>query len=224
MASIKLGAFITNIAGSISGTTFRRSSRGLVAYNKQNRQLKSAFANKTVKNKIGVIFSAWLALDIETKQAWHDKAVLYPQKNKFNETVILSGRQFFTKLNCQLIPFGVAADLEDWNDLLQTSIILGITSGVENGILTLNFDKITDPGYLLVSVYPVRAGSNSRPSQKFWSCFAGDITGVTSKNIISEFTTQYPLFKRNTFYGFNCQFVTYSGFKSSLQSFVVEIE
>jgi hypothetical protein len=223
MANIKLGAIITDIAGSVGGSTFRRTPRGIILYNKQGRQIKSAFSKRAVKNHLGAILSGWSLLDGPTRSDWEDLAPLYPQKNKFGDDIVLSGRQFYTKLNTQLIPVRASVDLADFDDV----VYLGVVESVDTNILeeeffvrcTENLEKF----YVLVSVYPLRFGANSRPSKSAFRTYA-DKPGSTSEvNIFSEFVEQFKNYKVGQTYGVNIKIMNTSGFQTSTQSFSVTL-
>ena len=85
MAVIKLGSIVTDIAGSIGGTTFRRTSTGHAVYNKQGSQIKSAFARTSRKNALANIFRAWGELDKATQDAWAENALIYKVPDRFGK-------------------------------------------------------------------------------------------------------------------------------------------
>lgn len=99
MAVAKLGSFITDMAGSIGGTTFKRQKGSLVVMNKN----RGATKNKLLQNK-GLLSMAgvrayWNTLNIENRETWVEAAKLVTFKNKFGDNVYISGYQLFIKAN-----------------------------------------------------------------------------------------------------------------------------
>ena len=96
MARILLGSIITSIAGSIGGTTFRRSANGLVMQNKQQVQKRSARSSNSRISQIASIIKLWNGFDNATVTAWNNAALLYEFKNKFGQPVYYTGRQLLS--------------------------------------------------------------------------------------------------------------------------------
>lgn len=224
MANIKLGAIITDIAGSIGGSTFRRTQRGIICYNKQGRQIKSAFAKNSVKNKLGAILSSWSFLDSATKQDWADLAPLYPQKDKFGGDVILTGRQFYTKLNAQLIPVNQVVDLNAFNDVVFLGVVTSVSLDMSANDFIIVFDTTLDGFYVLVSVFPLRAGGSPKPTKHAFPTYANDPGNKEDINIFGAFLTQYPNAEIGQTWGVNIRVMNTSGFQTSVQSFSVVAE
>jgi hypothetical protein len=221
MANIKLGAIITNIAGSVGGSTFRRTPAGIILYNKQRQQIKSAFSKRAVKNQLGAILSSWSLLDGATRSDWEDLAPLYPQKNKFGDDVVLSGRQFYTKLNSQLIPVRESVDLATFNDVVYLGVVDSVTIDTSGNEFRVDCSENLEDFYVLVSVYPLRFGANSRPTRHAYPTYAslpGDKEGF---NMFDVFEAQFPNCKAGQTYGVNIKIMNSSGFQTSTQSFSV---
>jgi hypothetical protein len=223
MANIKLGAIITDIAGSVGGSTFRRTPAGIILYNKQGRQIKSAFSERAVKNHLGAILSGWSLLDGPTRTTWEELAPLYPQKNKFGDAVVLSGRQFYTKLNTQLVPVGTSVDLEEFNDVVYLGVVASVDTNILDGEFFVRCTENLEKFYALVSVYPLRFGANSKPTKSAFRTYADMPGNVVDFNIFSEFAEQFRNYKVGQTYGVNIKIMNTSGFQTSVQSFSVTL-
>lgn len=224
MANIKLGMIITDIQGSVGGSTFRRTPRGIILYNKQGTQIKSAFAAASRKNQLGNVFAAWKNLGTEEQTYWNKQATLYPQKNKFGTIVYLTGRQFFTKLSAQMLPAEQPIQISPLDDRLSTSILQNITCIPSNKELTIAFDTAIDNFFLFVSVYPLRRGGRVKPHAHFKRTYAKVINRSAAINIWDEFKKQYPLAVVGDKFGANIQMCSYSGFLTSVQTLEFELE
>ena len=110
MAKFVLGAIITNIAGSVGGTTLRRVPNGHSMYNK----IKGASTAKLLQNKrvpqIGNIFQRWSLLTDAERSGWNATALTVTFPDKFGVAKNLTGRQLFTKASIQGLPAGVVVN------------------------------------------------------------------------------------------------------------------
>lgn len=113
MGVFKLGPIITDITGSIGGTTFVRGKQSMYMQNKSRGASNSRlFQNKRL-SEIGSIFRKWNTLTSLHRADWNLIALNYTFPDKFGVMRNLTGRQLFTKLNVQLLPvksFILAAD------------------------------------------------------------------------------------------------------------------
>lgn len=224
MANIKLGLIITDIQGSVGGSTFRRTPRGVILYNKQGTQIKSAFAEASRKNQLGNIFSAWQNLAPEDQNYWNEQATLYPQKNKFGSVVYLTGRQFFTKLSAQMLPAQEPIQISPLDDRLSKSILQNIACIPGSDELTIAFDTTIEDFFVFVSVYPLRKGARVKPHAHFKRTFAKVISGSAEINIWDAFKKQYPLAVVGDKFGANIQMCSKSGFLTSVQAMEFELK
>lgn len=101
MATFKLGAIVTDIAGSIGGTTLKRNGSYRVIMNKTQGSAYSRLLQNKAISYLGSIFKAWAFLDTATKDAWTNAALSYTFPDKFGTLRNLTGRQLFIKLNSQ---------------------------------------------------------------------------------------------------------------------------
>lgn len=108
MATFKLGAIITDIAGSIGGTTLKRNGSYRVIMNKPSGSTYSRLLQNKAVSYLGSIFKAWAFLNTETKEAWNTAALSYTFPDKFGTLRNLTGRQLFIKLNSQRYAYNSA--------------------------------------------------------------------------------------------------------------------
>lgn len=106
MAKFLLGALVTNIAGSIGGTTFRRVPNGLSMFNKIRGTSKSRLLQNNRLPEIGQIFQRWSQLTDTQRAGWNAQALLVTFPDKFGNQKNLTGRELFSKSNIQLLPTG----------------------------------------------------------------------------------------------------------------------
>ena len=108
MATFKLGAIITDIAGSIGGTTLKRNGRYKVIMNKPSGSAYSSLLQNRALSYLGSIFKAWSFLDTATQEAWNTASLSFTFPDKFGTLRSLTGRQLFIKLNSQRYAYNSA--------------------------------------------------------------------------------------------------------------------
>jgi hypothetical protein len=223
MANIKLGAIITDIAGSVGGSTFRRTPAGIILYNKQRTQIKSAFAKNSVKNKLGAILSSWSFQAKATRDFWNEKATLYTFPDKFGNKKNLTGRQLFTKLYTQYIPTKEVLIITPFYDELYSGVCYQVNASFGSEEIILDFDTTIEDYWVLCQIYPLRSGANSKPRKKSYNTFVDFVSATTQINVFGAFVKQYPTAQPSTDWGINIITMTRSGFQTSVQSFAFSL-
>ena len=219
MAVIKLGSIVTDIAGSIGGTTFRRTSTGHAAYNKQGRQVKSAFAKASRKNQLGNIFSNWYNLTESEKEQWALNASNYPLKDKFGNTKYLTGRQLYTKLNAQLLPANVTSNVNKFDTFVELAPIGVDAFDIIDESLSLYIEGSFVEQIVFISMYQLRSRGRVKPHAHFKRTAVKVVTPNTYVSIWKDFQKQFPLAKNGQTFGFNIQFANQSGVMTSVLAF-----
>ena len=219
MAVIKLGSIVTDIAGSIGGTTFRRTSTGHAAYNKQGRQVKSAFAKASRKNELGNIFSNWYNLSEREREQWAINASTYPLKDKFGNTKYLTGRQLYTKLNAQLLPANETSNVSEFDTFVELAPASINSFDISMSELSLYIGGKFDKQFIYISMYQLRSRGRVKPHAHFKRTAVKETFSDTNIDIWNEFQKQFPLAKNGQTFGFNIQFANASGVMTSVLAF-----
>ena len=224
MATFKLGAIITDVAGSIGGTTIRRTPNGHAMYNKQGTQIKSAFAEKNKRVQLSSVFSSWARLSEAEQTRWKDLAVLYPQKDKFGGLKQLTARQFYTKLNAQLVPVGAYVNLGEFDPTISEAVVTSVVLDANSEAFAFTLDQTIKNFYFMVSVYRVRSKRGVKPHAHFRRTYAQLQPDTTTIDIWDAFTEQFNIYSPGDNFGVNIQIMSQSGFLSPVQVFSVSIE
>ena len=219
MATFKLGAIITDIAGSIGGTTLKRNGAYKVIMNKSSGTPYSRSYNNPSLQYLPFIFKSWSRLSDEEKSAWIDQAKNYTFPDKFGTLRTLSGRQLFVKLNAQ-----------SWLDTPSFVDVNSLTSFTENFTLdkvaygpwapffymSVVGDYSSHQKYyvsLEISLQPLRAPSFI--SRKIIGVY--ELLPYEEKNILPDILKAYPFFNKSYNARLYICAVNNSGFKSVMQ-------
>ena len=219
MATFKLGAIITDIAGSIGGTTLKRNRAYKVIMNKSSGTPYSRSYNNPSLQYLPFIFKSWSLLSDAEKAAWKEQALLYTFPDKFGTLRNLSGRQLFVKLNAQR-----------WLDTPSFVDVSTISSFIGNFSIAYAVYAPLAPFFnigvygnysgnqkyyvsLELSLQPLRAPSFI--SRKIIGVYEFVNTGGT--NILPDVLKAYPFFNQNYNARLYICAVNNSGFKSVWQ-------
>ena len=108
MAIIQLGELVSNIKGSIRGTTYQRNGAGTVmrtrGITRRYSTARQQEAHQTHLKRLG----EWQNLTLTEKQAWNAYGALYDKTNKFGVTKTLNGQNWYESVNTMLELIGEA--------------------------------------------------------------------------------------------------------------------
>lgn len=108
MARIKFGLAISDIRGSISGTTFSSGTYGAYARRRAVPTNPNTAKQGTVRATFATLSSAWRSLTEAERLTWITQAVNYTNLNSFGDNVPLTGQALFMRCNLNLASVGNA--------------------------------------------------------------------------------------------------------------------
>lgn len=157
MATILLGALVTDIRGSVGGSTIRNVGSTFVLSNKSRGASQNVIrSNKTLFSKRD-IFQSWSLLSTTERKEWGKLSVLYPQLDKFGRLVVLGAYQFYTKFFIQQSVTGLRVYLpENYSNIISSGAVPMFRINFISQKVEIIFDGSTDPTFILVQIYPVR--------------------------------------------------------------------
>lgn len=106
MALIKLGAFVTEIAGKVGGTVFSRNKGGAYAKNRVMPANPRTTAQQNIRGFFGAMSQQWRALSQAQRESWNELAGTFSLNNSLGDAIRLSGIALFQKLNGNLRSLG----------------------------------------------------------------------------------------------------------------------
>lgn len=187
MARIRLGVLVSDIRGSIQGSTFQRTNSGLVLKSigkKVNRLTDSSLVVRSIMNNAQI---EWLNIGNDNRDIWKSFANYSKVKQKNSSEFILNGQQLFIKINtlrklynlsvlvvpefskCIILPITITASLNVSDLVLET-----------NRLIDSNVEFLSISATIPVSITINNAGS------RFKAILFTTLTGTTH-NIGSEY-------------------------------------
>lgn len=180
MAQIQLGTIVTDIKGSIAGTTFRRSQHAITMFNKIGRNNKNASKPNSRAGSFSKISYRYNQLTETQRAWWADNATRFKFLNKFGSPVYLTARQLFIKLNMQILVVGESVPNTGTmiSDVQSTSITaVSIDVGTQEVFIEIS-DRV-ESSYLCFYAQVTTAGRttpNQNKKQVFFSVYRSSDT------------------------------------------------
>ena len=98
MATIQLSSIVTDIKGSIGGTTFSRNRSGLTAKSKIVGKKSTTTKQQIQLQNNAQSLNAWSALSLTQKQVWNDYASIHTKTNRYGKVKNLTGFNWFKSI------------------------------------------------------------------------------------------------------------------------------
>ena len=108
MAIIKFGLAVSDIRGSVAGTTFSSGTYGAYARRKAIPTNRNTASQGVQKSQFATLSSAWRSLTPEQRETWITQAPEYTRVNAFGDNVPLTGQALFMRCNLNLNTINVA--------------------------------------------------------------------------------------------------------------------
>jgi len=108
MARVTTSSLISNIAGSMSGTTFQQSNAGLVMRKKPLSINPNSLPQNFQKTNLIKIQQQWIAFSNSERQAWQSFASFAKVTQKNNVNRFISGQQLFIQINSYRLMKGIS--------------------------------------------------------------------------------------------------------------------
>lgn len=225
MANIKLGAIVSDIQGSIGGTTFRRTPHGHSAYNKQKKQLLSARSLNSRRIELANVFQGWSKLSDKERKQINEQSKLFQFPDKFGNMKNLTGRQLYTKLTSQLLPTGLT--VPSWATLdsnVDAPEISDIDVSLGDKIFDIYLKSAVTVARVLISAKPKPKTGNVKPHAHFRTMLSLEAASLGSVDFYDIFMENYPLATAGECYQVNVYAVNNYGFKSPVSAFSVILQ
>ena len=157
MATFKLGAIVTDIVGSIGGTTFKRGANSLVMMNKNFGPSKNKLYKNKQLNVLGNIFREYTYLSDEDKATWVTAASEFQFPDKFGDLKYLTPRQLYIKTNGQLINADIQiTDATGMTSYIAPATVTAVTFNTSNNhyYIYIDANSTISNWYVTVEVSP----------------------------------------------------------------------
>jgi hypothetical protein len=155
MAKILFGAGVADARNAIGGHVFSKNRNGAYLRMKVSPSQPRSPKQLLVRAQFGGAAAAWGALTDAQRAGWIALASTNPSPDQFGNPQILTGMQFFMRVNRNLHTIGVTAILEDApaSTSVQALTSLTPTAAFTGSVLTIGFTPTPlDPAQHLVVV------------------------------------------------------------------------
>jgi hypothetical protein len=108
MARVVYGSIVTDLAGSIGGTTFQMNSSGAIARSRAYTPVAPSPDQSVRQLALSRLVFRWPSVDLPDKQEWSDLAAAHTKLNDWGKSVKLNGYQWFLSYNLNRFTQGLA--------------------------------------------------------------------------------------------------------------------
>lgn len=192
MAVILPGPMISNIRGSIGGTSFHQGRAGIVAGRRPAQSKSKTISQSVIQNLFIGALQAYQNLTITQKKLWDAYSIAYPHTNKFGQQRLLTGQNYFFALNYYRL------QLPESPFLSPPARVLPPATGPYNIILTSNeiflqFVPVFTPANCAFAIFatpPITGITNSQRSKwRFLKSVLPPTNGIL--NVTSEWNAKF---------------------------------
>lgn len=216
MATIKLSAIVTEIAGSVGGTTFRRFANGTIMQNKVSGASKNRLLNNPALPGLTTIINQWSVLAQATRDLWIAQALLFQFPDKFGILKNLSGRQLYIKLNSQAKFSGFTPpDVNTLSSLVEVTTIKVLTLETVPFAEIELFDPI-DNVNISIRAEQIPNASVGFSFKKREIIFNQIINLTINVDFTTAFFNKFPLVQIGDIFNLYIVFTNSSGFRSQM--------
>ena len=188
-----MSALVTEIAGSIGGTTIRRSKGSFIVYNKTAGASRNILKKNEALSLLQKVRNNWNLLAEAAKKDWISTAKNVTFPNKFGKPVTITGRMLFIKSNSVLALAGnTIINPLNYSKATETFNIVEIAINTEVHTATINMDGFEDNTEIYLSAevgIPARRNAvfNRKKTIKVIKDYHGGVI-----NIAKQFFDNYP--------------------------------
>ncbi len=99
MATVQFSSLVTDVVGSIGGTTFSRNRSGPTAKSKIVGKKSTTAGQQIQLQNNNALRQQWAALTLTQKQVWNEYATINTKTNRYGRTKTLTGFNWFISVN-----------------------------------------------------------------------------------------------------------------------------
>ena len=207
---IQTPMIISNMEGSLNGSTVRRSRYGLVLQRKASGLQSNTTALGLRRSKFASVANAWTQLSPPNKLQWQYYSEFNPQTDRFGNPIILSAYAYFVKVQNFLLTvnasFVTTADYDPKTDNIINFTVSQISTNVFQA--SVDLDDLNYPTRAVVFAVRVPTGSNSPFLNYRQFVRVNSVSGTNITQNITIATAQTPI-KEQWYLG--CFIVTENG-------------
>lgn len=192
MARVTYGSSITELTGSIAGTTFQRNFSGTIARSKPNKIINPSNLLGSKQLGLSALITSWNQLSSDQKSGWNDLAAAHSHTNPWGNVKKISGFQWFMSNNLNLAAINASRVGDAPAYLLPPpppsySLLFQATQ------LLIQFSESYDPSPYILIIYatpPVRTTSSKSRIAVFIIDF-GSIPSGAGLDISSQYEVKF---------------------------------
>jgi|WetSurMetagenome_2_1015567.scaffolds.fasta_scaffold04315_2 hypothetical protein len=217
MARVVYSGIVTELKGSIGGTTFQRNASAAIARNKPYNFKNSSSYQQVIKGYMTQAATSWANASLSVKQAWNDFASANVKTNRWSGDKTVTGYQFFIAcfINAKIagqVPI-VDNPIASWPSAPTSFNVL-----LSGGVLSIQFveEFVSTDQYLFLFATPPVAASSLKQRKNLYLLSVLPAGVYSTLNITAYWCNAFNMLSMPAVYG--------SGYYVGVEIFAVHSE
>jgi hypothetical protein len=205
MARILYTGIVSDIKGSISGTTFQHNASGRIAKARSNQRFSSSSLQSGTQAQFATVAARWRDLALFDRESWDDMAFEYDRVDKWGNHKTISGYQYHALSNRNLLTIG--EPMQDAPAAYVTPLQVqsyDVTTDATH--FTINFTAPFNLANYTLLVFASPPTQKSHANSRVMRRLICQETGITVEDleIMPNYIAVYPLNWASLFAGGHC--------------------
>lgn len=219
-----MGGLVTEIAGSVGGSTFRRSKSGIQLYNKVFGNSYSQNSKNQALSRLNFHIQKWSTLTPSDQALWNTQASRFQRTDRFGNTVNYTGRELWIAVQNNISDTSISV-----SDPANISSIVPIPDIGDVEIISrencnVDFDNANEGDYAVLQVQ-ILAYEGSAPVFKRYKILAKvELTASNQIDFNSYVSDESWYSSPGTWVCFWLSYINDSGWRSSAVPFVTMVQ
>jgi hypothetical protein len=146
MAQVQYGSNVTGLKGSLGGHVFQGGNGGQIVRQKMGKSQPKTSQYGFSLQVFRFVVSQWNSLSVEQKNLWNTYASSYPAKDRFGNSIVISGYAYYMAVHKFLLANGDEYTIPPGEFYMPNDYILNnIDSSPSDHILNINTDSWIGP-------------------------------------------------------------------------------
>lgn len=219
MASIKMGAIVTDIRGTLGGHVFQKGNQSRVMKTYSSPRQAPTFIKDNTQGFINNSISLWKTLSRVQKQQWNSLGSSFRFKNRFGDSAQYTGYQFFLSINSNLqrAAYPLISDVEDFYTTITPATLESVELNSVTGEMSRVGSELIANQRCILTVFVTYSGIIEPYIQKFqWLVGIGQVDNTSATGYL-RFVARYGVPSNAMSVWFGIESVNTGGWKNAIR-------
>lgn len=192
MARIQYTGSVSEIRGSIAGSTYQRNASGTIIKSKNNQRFSSSVNQSLAQQRFAQISTLWNNISGAFKAEWQGNADVFSRTDFYGRVKKLNGFQWFQLVNNNLLQVEAPTQSEPFTDFNPIALPT-FNIDIDSSTLDFRFSVSQDLTNYYVMCFASAPCSSVQQSSRIQKLFIKKFTGnpITTVSLLSEYESTF---------------------------------